>query len=166
MTDDATSTATLPAAIFEIIACAWLLLCTWIVLIVLDEKLVPLEGEDESRIVKLLERSKDPKTGLIDPQSIPRRMWRSFERRWHRACNYSVKNFVRAMTGKRIDGCPRLTRARRLVARSTPRARKKASAQKRAWRQDPSVKRRENTSIKVARCQSRQRQGAAGRVAT
>jgi hypothetical protein len=119
--------------------------------IVLDEKLVPLEGEDESRIVKLLERSKDPKTGLIDPQSIPPRMWRSYERRWLRAWNYSVKNFVRAMTGKRIDGCPRLTRARRLVARSTPRARKAASAQKRARYRDPSVKRREKIRLKRLR---------------
>jgi hypothetical protein len=88
----------------------------------------------------------DPKTGLIDLQSIdPLRTVRSFFRRWLRACNYSVENFDRAITGKRIDGCPRLTRARRCVARSMARSRKAASAQKRARYRDPSVKRRAHT---------------------
>jgi len=96
--------------------------------IVLDEKLVPFQDEDETRIVKLLERLIDPKTGLIDLQRITPRMLRSFVRRWRRACNNSMKNFERAITGKRLDGCPRLTHARRLVARSTPQARKAASA--------------------------------------
>src|SRR6516225_604283 len=99
MTGDATSTATLPPAwvplepliqdcinsikdIFEMIACACRLLDATIVL---DEKLLPLEGEDETRIVKLLERLLDPKTGLINLQSIKPRMVRSFFRRWWRA---------------------------------------------------------------------------------
>ena len=110
MTGDATSTATLPPAwvplepaiqdcinslkdIFEMIACACRLLDA---AIVLDEKLVPLEGEDETRIVKLLERLIDPKTGRIDPQRFASRMIRSLARRWMRACNYSMKNFVHA----------------------------------------------------------------------
>jgi hypothetical protein len=114
----------------------------------LDEKLVPLSGEDETRIVKLFQRFTDPETRRIDFQSITPSMIRSFFRRWQRAGNNSVKNIQRAIAGKRVDGCPRLTRARRRVSRCTPRARKNASAQKRAWRQDPSVKRRENSGKK------------------
>jgi hypothetical protein len=112
---------------------------------VLDEKLVPHPGEDETRIGELVERLIDPKTERIDPQSITPRIFRSFVKRWRRACNNSMKNFEHVMAAKRIDGCPRLTRARRLVARCTPQARKAASAQKRARYQDPSVKQRENT---------------------
>ena len=118
--------------------------CLFYALIVLDEKLVPLEGEDETRLVKLV----DPETGLIDPQSITPRKLRSFLRRWRRACNNLMKNFEHAISGKRIDGSPRLTHARRLVARSTTQARKAASAQKRARYRDPSVKRREKTRLK------------------
>jgi hypothetical protein len=106
------------------------------------------EGEDETPIVKLLEGLIDPKTGPIDPQSNAPRMFRSFFRRWLRACNNSTKNLERAITGKRIDGCPRLTHARRLVARSTPQARRTARAQKRARYRDPSVKRRDKIRLK------------------
>jgi hypothetical protein len=106
-------------------------------LLALDEKLERVDGEDETRIVKLI----DPKTGTLPP--ISPSMLCSFVERWLRACNDFMENFERAATGKRIDGCPRLTHARRLVARSTPQARETAREQKRAWRQDPEVKKRE-----------------------
>jgi len=113
-----------------------------------DEKLAPIHGEDETRIAKLF----DTKTGKCP--SITARMFRSLIKRWLRACNNSMKNYEHAVTGKRIDGCPRLTRARRLVARSTPRARETAREQKRAWRQQPEVKKREARQKKHWRLQN------------
>jgi hypothetical protein len=119
---------------------AWLILFIVVIVprlarfVALDAKLAPAHSEDETRIATLIDLKITPCTP---------RMFRSFIRRWVRACNYSDKNLEGALSGKRIDGCPRLTHARRLVVRSMPQARETAREQKRARRRDPEVKKRE-----------------------
>ena len=87
--------------------------------IALDAKLDPAPGEDESRVL------------LIPPEQLKiegkkQRLERSLSRRWLRAANYRKENIERALEGKPIDNCPRLTRAKRNLRRSLTEDRAKA----------------------------------------
>jgi hypothetical protein len=92
--------------------------------IMLDAKLDPDEGEDETRII----------TG----PEMTRRTERSLYRRWFRAANYQRENIDRAVEGLPVDNCPRLTRAKRNLWKSINEKSDVAAGSKRkaAWRED------------------------------
>jgi hypothetical protein len=64
-----------------------------------------------------------------------RRAERSFSRRWLRAANYREENIVRALDGKPVDNCPRLTRAKRNLRRSLTEDRGQSVERMKDWRE-------------------------------
>jgi hypothetical protein len=98
--------------------------------IAIDAKLDPEPGEDETR--------------LLEPCEDGPRRSRSFYRRWLRAANYQTENIERALTGKIVDNCPRLTRAKRNMRRTVTEDRAPAIERMRAWRENDDNRRSEN----------------------
>jgi hypothetical protein len=96
--------------------------------VALDAKLDPEEGEDESRLL------------LVPPEQLKieekkQRLERSLYRRWLRAANYQKENIERAITGRPVDNCPRLTRAKRNLRRSMTEDHGRAAERKEVWRE-------------------------------
>jgi hypothetical protein len=89
--------------------------------VMLDAKLDPDEGEDETRLVTNPEATK--------------RFERSLYRRWFRAANYSRENIDRAVEGLPVDNCPRLTRAKRNLWKSLNESAEAGARRKKAWRE-------------------------------
>jgi hypothetical protein len=95
--------------------------------IMLDAKLDPEPGEDESRLALL-------QFGQLKVEE-KQRLSRSFCRRWFRAANYREENIERTLEGRPVDNCPRLTRAKRNLWRSLKDDHAKAAARKASWRE-------------------------------
>jgi hypothetical protein len=89
--------------------------------IMLDSKLDPDEGEDETRLV-------------TNPE-VTRRLERSLYRRWFRAANYQRENIDRAVEGLPVDNCPRLTRAKRNLRRALNESAEDGAERKKIWRE-------------------------------
>jgi hypothetical protein len=89
--------------------------------IMLDAKLDPDEGEDETRLV-------------TNPE-INDRLARSLYRRWFRAANYQRENIERAVEGRPVDNCPRLTRAKRNLWKVLKQENVGGTERKAAWRE-------------------------------
>jgi hypothetical protein len=95
--------------------------------VMLDAKLDPEPGEDESRLALL-------QLGQLKTEK-KQRLSRSFCRRWLRAANYREENIERAIAGRPVDNCPRLTRAKRNLWRTLKDDHAKAAKRKDAWRE-------------------------------
>lgn len=93
---------------------------------ILDAKLDPEGGEDETRV--LIVRGKQ-----LKPEE-KKRLSRSFCRRWLRAANYRRENIERAIEGKPVDNCPRLTRAKRNLWRSLKDDHTRSTERMKVWR--------------------------------
>jgi hypothetical protein len=90
--------------------------------IMLDAKLDPDQGEDETRLI-------------MEPQATGR-VARSLYRRWFRSANYSRENIDRAVEGLPVDNCPRLTRAKRNLWKALHQENSGGTERKTAWRED------------------------------